>query len=715
MTRLTSLQISGFRAFTTRAAFDLDADVILLSGPNGSGKTSFFDSILWTLTGELPRFGGREPEIVSLYVPSRHARVELQCEDSEGHLLTVIRSVSRGEDPKLLVTTNGVELEGAGAEAHILRLFWPAALQTTDPRTAFCTALTRSVYLQQDLVRQFIESDTEEERFSVLSELVGAGRLGEYLRELESSRNAWSRTRTERERSLGEAEMRVREIEARLERLQSLGDDDDLETSWAAWWETVASLGLESVRPSLASVEASQALSELLSVLQAERRAAERRHRAAAELLDEWDSRLEGPRESYPSIEELRAKQSAIAADLEVRRHALATAQEAAERQRTHLTQRREREAELRSLAALALRHIDDNVCPVCGQRHDTAATRQRLEAVAKRAETDAEPLESVETLGELARQVASAESQLVDADLQIHRAERAVAEEQEWRGELLKRLDALELSEDSDPSQLRALIRTLTEREHLLGDLFERGERLALAVARNAEAAQRSELLQQLSAARQAVDERGRVLELHEKVGDLASRILDAGRAATREAVDERVHRIEPLVERIYARMDPHPAFTKVHLGTSYPRGRGRVQTLVGDPTAGLEDKDPYTLFSSSQLNALAVSIFLGLNLGGAEAPLGVAMLDDPLQSLDDVNLLGLVDTLRRTKALRQLLVSTHDARLASLLERKLRPVGDDRRTRVYAFEGWTPAEGPVVTPGEVPGEPEEIRVAAA
>jgi hypothetical protein len=29
--------------------------------------------------------------------------------------------------------------------------------------------------------------------------------------------------------------------------------------------------------------------------------------------------------------------------------------------------------------------------------------------------------------------------------------------------------------------------------------------------------------------------------------------------------------------------------------------------------------------------------------------------MLDDPLQSLDDVNLLGLVDTLRRTKALRQ------------------------------------------------------------
>jgi hypothetical protein len=84
------------------------------------------------------------------------------------------------------------------------------------------------------------------------------------------------------------------------------------------------------------------------------------------------------------------------------------------------------------------------------------------------------------------------------------------------------------------------------------------------------------------------------------------------------------------------------------------------------------------------------------------------LTMMDDPLQSLDDVNLLGLVDTLRRTKALRRLILSTHDRRLANLLERKLRPVGDDRATRVYAFEGWTPHEGPVVVC-------KEIRVAVA
>jgi DNA repair exonuclease SbcCD ATPase subunit len=113
--------------------------------------------------------------------------------------------------------------------------------------------------------------------------------------------------------------------------------------------------------------------------------------------------------------------------------------------------------------------------------------------------------------------------------------------------------------------------------------------------------------------------------------------------------------------------------------------------------------------------MNALAVSIFLGLNLGAAEAPLAAAMMDDPLQSLDDVNLLGLVDTLRRTKALRQLILSTHDRRLASLLERKLRPVGEDRPTRVYVFDGWTPNGGPELISTDVPREPEEIRLAVA
>jgi ABC-type lipoprotein export system ATPase subunit len=92
---------------------------------------------------------------------------------------------------------------------------------------------------------------------------------------------------------------------------------------------------------------------------------------------------------------------------------------------------------------------------------------------------------------------------------------------------------------------------------------------------------------------------------------------------------------------------------------------------------------------------------------------PLNTVILDDPLQSLDDLNLLGLIDLLRRTRDQRQLIVSTHDHRFASLLERKLRPVEDGQRTVVVDLQGWD-REGPHVTQRDVEHDPTPVRIAA-
>jgi len=89
--------------------------------------------------------------------------------------------------------------------------------------------------------------------------------------------------------------------------------------------------------------------------------------------------------------------------------------------------------------------------------------------------------------------------------------------------------------------------------------------------------------------------------------------------------------------------------------------------------------------------MNALAVAVFLSFNLGMPKLPIETAMLDDPLQSLDDINLLGLIDLLRRTKDERQLIVSTHDPRFGHLLQRKLRPINERQRTITIEFTGWT------------------------
>jgi len=137
LNRLLSAEISGFRAFASDQPFDLDADVVILSGPNGSGKTSFFDSILWALSGRLPRFSGRKPNAISLYSPSGTARVALTFRDSDGENLTVIRTASSEEHSDALVETTTGRFEGSAAEVKILESFWPSALQTKDSTAAF--------------------------------------------------------------------------------------------------------------------------------------------------------------------------------------------------------------------------------------------------------------------------------------------------------------------------------------------------------------------------------------------------------------------------------------------------------------------------------------------------------------------------------------------------------------------------------------------------
>src|SRR5439155_5801537 len=122
-------------------------------------------------------------------------RVELVLKKSDGSPLTVVRrfdgamnlSVQVGDEPAL---------RGPSAEARLLEELWPDARLAEEPWEALSRALTRGVYLQQDLLRQFIEADGDQGRFAVIGEIVGAGRIGELQRQLESGKTSWTRSTT---------------------------------------------------------------------------------------------------------------------------------------------------------------------------------------------------------------------------------------------------------------------------------------------------------------------------------------------------------------------------------------------------------------------------------------------------------------------------------------------------------------------------------------
>lgn len=91
--------------------------------------------------------------------------------------------------------------------------------------------------------------------------------------------------------------------------------------------------------------------------------------------------------------------------------------------------------------------------------------------------------------------------------------------------------------------------------------------------------------------------------------------------------------------------------------------------------------------MFSSAQLNAVAVCIFLSLSLLRPQGGFSWVLLDDPIQNMDDYNILGLVDLLRSIRGERQVIVSTHDEQIGELLRRKLRPQEPGQRTAVHRF----------------------------
>ncbi len=56
--RIEKIEIENFRAYRKPQSFDIASDITVLYGPNGFGKTSFFDAIDFAVTGDIGRLAG---------------------------------------------------------------------------------------------------------------------------------------------------------------------------------------------------------------------------------------------------------------------------------------------------------------------------------------------------------------------------------------------------------------------------------------------------------------------------------------------------------------------------------------------------------------------------------------------------------------------------------------------------------------------------------
>lgn len=129
-------------------------------------------------------------------------------------------------------------------------------------------------------------------------------------------------------------------------------------------------------------------------------------------------------------------------------------------------------------------------------------------------------------------------------------------------------------------------------------------------------------------------------------------------------------------LINSIYRKIDPHPDFKEVRFTCDFPEGeRPRLHVLVSDETGDCIAPNLY--FSAAQINILSLSIFLAraLHVKANGEPVGCIFIDDPIHSMDSINVLATIDLLRTIskKFNRQIILSTHDRSFFELLKKKI------------------------------------------
>lgn len=694
--RLKSITIEGFRAFSRQVTIDLDADVILLQGPNGVGKTSLLDAILWVLVGTIARFAERGTPI-SVYAREGRARVELTVSSDDGDLV-ITRATDGTPDDFVRVRIGDKEYEQAAATQQLCNLLLPHLKDRVSAQDAVNRVLTRGVYLQQDLVRQFIEDDSAADRFALVSEVIGAGAVLELQVALEKSRRSWAASTTAfRRDELDPLAVRVAQIDDHLARLSDGGivaSDDARQASTALFEQAVALLGGSRFGPDAAPTTPAR-LDRFLKTLDAERSRLERDLATTRNLLEQIPE-LSATAASEDIGDKLREEEVNLIAQLSAADEAIRMEHSrlAAERQaQVAAADRAQRAA---TMARLALKDLGEN-CPVCQQTHDVGHTIAHLEALIEIA-SDISEITTADRLGWLTDEQAGIQAQLNLLRENLRHTENDLRQREVQRSILTARLSDLGIGETADVGT------TLRQRgdaiEMMLGKisrLLSDGERLSLQVLRLGEQRQRDELTAERVQAMARLDAANNRVASEEATRILSGQIIDGLRDASLAVTAKQIALIAPLFQRIYSRIDPHPTFRVTQIVAGMERGRGKLEVGISDPDAFAQAQDAGPLLSSSQMNSFAVSLFLAMNLALPNLRLGVTILDDPLQSLDSINLLGLVDILRRFRAHRQIIVSTHEERLAGLLQRKLRPVRSSERMVTMIFENWT-REGPVI-----------------
>lgn len=136
-------------------------------------------------------------------------------------------------------------------------------------------------------------------------------------------------------------------------------------------------------------------------------------------------------------------------------------------------------------------------------------------------------------------------------------------------------------------------------------------------------------------------------------------------------------------LLNDIYRLIDPNLSYHQIEFDLDMTRGKeglfiksGPASERIesGDKVDGSELVSPALFFSEAQSNVLSISLFLTKIAAAREQSFDFLLMDDPIQSMDDINAYAFIDMCRifTGKFNKQIIITTHDIGFFNLFRKR-------------------------------------------
>lgn len=134
----------------------------------------------------------------------------------------------------------------------------------------------------------------------------------------------------------------------------------------------------------------------------------------------------------------------------------------------------------------------------------------------------------------------------------------------------------------------------------------------------------------------------------------------------------------LDIINNKLYNTIDPHPEYKQIDFKCDFKNKDPRLNVVMYSVKDGHDTIVPNLYFSTAQINILSFCIFLAKALYAKtdkNEDLGCIFIDDPIQALDDINVLSMIDLLRNVAYSldKQIILTTHDRNFFELLKKKV------------------------------------------